>query len=90
MGRDTHPCFSQRVPGYQSLSKQPKRRGLCYQQGESMFVFLTPCILAVGVLSKQSCLLTVIPFPLKSAGFDSKLFSCVLNMELCVRHFLSL
>lgn len=53
-----------------------------------MFVFLTPCILAVGVLSKQSCLLTVIPFSLKTAGYNSKLFSRVVNMELCVRHFL--
>lgn len=53
-----------------------------------MFVFLTPCILAVGVLSKQSCLLTVIPFPLKIAGYNSKLSSCVVNMALYVRHFL--
>lgn len=53
-----------------------------------MFVFLTPCILAVGVLSKQSCLLTVIPFPLKIAGYNFKLSSCVVNMELYVRHFL--
>ena len=47
-----------------------------------MFVFLTPCI-----LSKQSCLLIVIPVPLKIAAYNSKLFSCVVNMELCVRHF---
>ena len=51
---------------------------------------MSPCILAIGALRKQSCLLKVDCFPLKSAGSNSRPFNCVVSMKWCVRYFLSL
>ena len=50
--------FCHLVSDDRDLSKQPARGGPWYQQGKSSFVFPTPCILAVDVLSEQTILLT--------------------------------
>ena len=79
-----------RVSGSQGLSKQQNEEVFVISRGKSTFVNLSPCILAIGALRRQSCLLKVDCFPLKSAGSNSKPINCVVNMKWCVRYFLSL
>lgn len=53
-----HPCFSQRVcPVIRVWVNSRNAEPSVISEGKSTLVFLSPCILAVCVLNKQSCLL---------------------------------